>query len=81
MVPKDYWDKELVGTALKSVFWDKNVKLRAEEQFLVEAIYKKIDIDDVVNNQQHLTEDERTLLQTLLKSLKTYSKERLGLAG
>eukprot|EP00957_Ditylum_brightwellii_P011817 891141-Ditylum_brightwellii.AAC.1 len=61
MVPKGYWDKESVDTALKSVFWDKSVKLRAEEQFLVEAKYKKMDIDDVVNNQQHL---------------KIYSKER-----
>eukprot|EP00957_Ditylum_brightwellii_P191767 14598718-Ditylum_brightwellii.AAC.1 len=32
MVPKDYWDKESVDTALKSVFWDKSVKLQAEEQ-------------------------------------------------
>eukprot|EP00957_Ditylum_brightwellii_P012056 911078-Ditylum_brightwellii.AAC.1 len=46
---------------------DKSVKLQVEEKFLVEAKYEKIVIDDVVNNQQHLTEDEHTLLQTLLK--------------
>eukprot|EP00957_Ditylum_brightwellii_P185737 14140888-Ditylum_brightwellii.AAC.1 len=27
MVPKGYWDKESVDTALKSIFWDKSVKI------------------------------------------------------
>eukprot|EP00957_Ditylum_brightwellii_P144869 11034260-Ditylum_brightwellii.AAC.1 len=29
-----------------------------------------MDIDDVVNNQQHLSENERTLLQDVLKNFK-----------
>eukprot|EP00957_Ditylum_brightwellii_P198363 15115922-Ditylum_brightwellii.AAC.1 len=46
MVPKGYWSKESADEALKAVFRDKSVKLKAEEQFLVEAKYKKMNVDD-----------------------------------
>eukprot|EP00957_Ditylum_brightwellii_P088988 6776037-Ditylum_brightwellii.AAC.1 len=78
MVPKGYWSKESVDKALKTVFRDKGVKLRVEEQFLVEAKYKKMNINDVVNNQQHLEKDERIVLKGLLEKYKDIFQGEIG---
>eukprot|EP00957_Ditylum_brightwellii_P170140 12951418-Ditylum_brightwellii.AAC.2 len=37
-----------------------------------------MDVDDVVNNQQHLTEDGHTLLQTLSKGFEDLSQGKIG---
>eukprot|EP00957_Ditylum_brightwellii_P145060 11048289-Ditylum_brightwellii.AAC.1 len=37
-----------------------------------------MDVDDVVNNQQHLTEDERTLLQALLRDFQDLFQGKIG---
>mmetsp|Transcript_27157 Transcript_27157/g.39950 ORF Transcript_27157/g.39950 Transcript_27157/m.39950 type:complete len:553 (-) Transcript_27157:1456-3114(-) len=78
MVPKGYWSKESTDEALKAVFRDKSVKLKAEEQFLVEAKYEKMNVDDVINNQQHLKDDEKIMLKGLLEKYKDLFQGKIG---
>eukprot|EP00957_Ditylum_brightwellii_P169988 12938557-Ditylum_brightwellii.AAC.1 len=57
---------------------DKSVKLKAEEQFLVEAKYEKMDVDDVVNNQQHLKDNKKIMLKGLLEKYKNLFQGKIG---
>eukprot|EP00957_Ditylum_brightwellii_P009466 714349-Ditylum_brightwellii.AAC.1 len=80
MVPKGYWSKESADEALKAVFRDKSVKLKAEEQFLVEAKYEKMDVDGVVNNQQHLKDKKNNVKGFTGEVRRPLPRENRGMA-
>eukprot|EP00957_Ditylum_brightwellii_P180478 13747990-Ditylum_brightwellii.AAC.1 len=78
MVPKGYWSKESADKVLKAIFRDKSVKLKAEEQFLVEAKYEKMNVNDVIKNQQHLKDNEKTMLKGLLEKYEDLFQGKIG---